>query len=68
LLQPIYVTADDVVDFADQSTRLEAENVQLHKAIKASVDQVPEANKLAAEVQSENTCLKDELKKLKKNI
>jgi hypothetical protein len=29
---------------------------------------VLEANRLAAEAQSENTCLKDELKKLKKNM
>ncbi|KAK1686255.1 hypothetical protein QYE76_047103 [Lolium multiflorum] len=65
---PIYATVDAVVDFADQFTRLEAEKVQLHKAVKASADQVLEANKLAAEVQGENTCLKDELKKLKKKM
>jgi predicted nucleic acid-binding Zn-ribbon protein len=57
-----------MVDFADQFTRLESENVQLRKVVKASTDQVLEANKLAAEVQSENTCLKDELKKLKKKM
>jgi predicted nucleic acid-binding Zn-ribbon protein len=64
LLQPIYATVDVVVDFADQFTRLEAENIQLCKAVKASTDQVLEANKLAAEVQDENTFLKDELKKM----
>jgi predicted nucleic acid-binding Zn-ribbon protein len=68
LLQPIYATGDAVVDFADQFTQLEAENVQLRKAVKASADQVLEANKLAAEAQSENTCLKDELTKLKKKM
>jgi predicted nucleic acid-binding Zn-ribbon protein len=57
-----------VVDFVDQFTQLESENVQLHKAVKASVDQVLEANKLAAEAQSENICLKDELRKLKKKM
>jgi predicted nucleic acid-binding Zn-ribbon protein len=68
LLQPIYATVDAVVDFVDQFTRLESENIQLHKAVKASVDQVLEANKLAAKAQSENICLKDELKKLKKKM
>jgi hypothetical protein len=48
LLQPIYATVDVVVDFADQFTRLEAENIQLRKVVKASADQVLEANKLAA--------------------
>lgn len=57
-----------MVDFADQFVRLEAENVQLRKAVKTSADQVLEANRLAAEAQSENTCLKDELKKLKKKM
>jgi predicted nucleic acid-binding Zn-ribbon protein len=68
LLQPIHAAVDIVVDFADQFVRLEAENVQLHKAAKSSADQVQEANKLAAEAQSENTSLKDELKKLKKKM
>jgi cell shape-determining protein MreC len=66
LLQPIYAIVDAVVDFANQFTQLESENVQLHKAVKTSADQVLEANRLAAEAQSENTCLKDELEKLKK--
>jgi hypothetical protein len=57
-----------VVDFADQLTRLESENGQLRKAAKVSADQVLEANKLAAEAQSENLCLQDELKKLKKKM
>jgi hypothetical protein len=68
LLQPIYATVVALVDFAYQFSRLEAENVQLRKAVKASADQVLEANKLAAEAQSENTCLRDELKKLKKKM
>jgi hypothetical protein len=57
-----------VVDFVDQFTRLESENVQLRKVVNASADQVLEANRLAAEAQSENICLKYELKKLKKKI
>jgi predicted nucleic acid-binding Zn-ribbon protein len=57
-----------MVDFANQFVRLESENVQLRKVVKTSADQVLEANRLAAEAQSENTCLKDELKKLKKNM
>ncbi|XP_047050773.1 uncharacterized protein LOC124656001 [Lolium rigidum] len=65
---PIYATVDAVGDFADQFTRLEAENAQLRKAVKTSADQLLEANKLASEVQSENTCLKDELTKLKKKM
>ncbi|KAK1629985.1 hypothetical protein QYE76_004300 [Lolium multiflorum] len=64
----IFATVDSVVDFADQFTRLESENVQLRKAIKTSVDQVLEANKLTAEAQNENTLLKDEVKKLKKKM
>jgi predicted nucleic acid-binding Zn-ribbon protein len=68
LLQPIYATVDDVVDFADQFSRLEAENIHLRKAVKVLADQVLEANRLAAEVQGENTCLKGELKKLKKKM
>jgi hypothetical protein len=55
-----------MADFVDQFTRMESENVQLREAVKASADQVLEANRLAAEAQSENTCLKDELTKLKK--
>ncbi|KAK1647091.1 hypothetical protein QYE76_064896 [Lolium multiflorum] len=66
--KPIYATVDAVVDFADQFTRVESENVQLRKVVKTSADQVLEANGLTAEVQSENTCLKDELKKLKKKM
>nr|XP_051197352.1 uncharacterized protein LOC127310747 [Lolium perenne] len=66
--KPIYATVDAVADFADQLSRLEAENIQLRKAVKASADQVMEANKLAAEVQGENTCLKEELEKLKKKM
>ncbi|KAM0900633.1 hypothetical protein ACQ4PT_020475 [Festuca glaucescens] len=65
---PIFATVDAVADFADQFTRLESENVQLRKAVKTSADQVLEANRLAAEAQSENICLKDELKKLKKKM
>jgi peptidoglycan hydrolase CwlO-like protein len=68
MMQPIYATVDAVADFADQFTRLEAENAQLRKAVKTSADQVLEANKLATEAQSENTCLKDELTKLKKKM
>jgi predicted nucleic acid-binding Zn-ribbon protein len=68
LLQPIYATVDAVADFADQFCRLEAENIQLRRALKASADQVLEAKKLAAEVQGENTCLKEELEKRKKNM
>ncbi|KAK1649697.1 hypothetical protein QYE76_067502 [Lolium multiflorum] len=65
---PIYATVDAVADFADQFTRQESENVQLRKAVKTLDDQVLEANRLAAEAQSENTCLKDELNKLKKKM
>jgi hypothetical protein len=57
-----------MVDFADQFVQLEAENAQLRKAVKTSADQLLEANRLAAEAQSENTCLKDELRKLKKKM
>ncbi|KAK1665914.1 hypothetical protein QYE76_054073 [Lolium multiflorum] len=66
--QPIFATVDVVADFADQFTRLESENVQLRKAVKTSADQVLEANRLAAEAQRKNICLKDELKKLKKKM
>ncbi|KAK1664130.1 hypothetical protein QYE76_052289 [Lolium multiflorum] len=59
---------DVVVDFAEQFTRLESENAQLRKTIKSSVDQVLEANRLAAKVNNENILLKDELKKLKQQL
>jgi peptidoglycan hydrolase CwlO-like protein len=68
LLQPIHAAVDIVVDFNDQFVRLETENIQLRKAAKSLVDQVQEANRLAAEAQSENATLKDELKKLKKKM
>ncbi|KAK1694760.1 hypothetical protein QYE76_011457 [Lolium multiflorum] len=66
--EPIYATVDDVVDFADQFTRLESENVQLCKAVKTLAGQVLEAYMPTAEAQSKKTCLKDELKKLKKKM
>ncbi|KAK1617131.1 hypothetical protein QYE76_022648 [Lolium multiflorum] len=42
---PIYATVDAVADFAEQFTRLEAENAQLRKSVKTSADQVLEANR-----------------------
>jgi DNA anti-recombination protein RmuC len=68
LLQPIYATVDAVVDFAEQFTRLESENAHLRKVIKTSSDQVLEANRLAANAKNENTSLKDELKRLKRQM
>ena len=67
-LQPIYATVDAVADFAEQFTRLESENAHLRKTIKTSADQVLEANRLAADAKNENILLKDELKKLKKQM
>jgi hypothetical protein len=66
LLQPTDAVVDIVVDFADKFFRLEAENVKLRKAAKSSVDQVQEANRLAAEARNKSASLKEELKKLKK--
>nr|XP_051202449.1 uncharacterized protein LOC127316068 [Lolium perenne] len=63
--RPIYVTVDAVADFADQFTRLVAENSQLRKTIRSSADQVLEANTLAADAKNENALLKEEVKKLK---
>ncbi|KAK1630042.1 hypothetical protein QYE76_004357 [Lolium multiflorum] len=65
---PIYATVDAVVDFAEQFTRLESENAQLRKAVKTSADQVLEANRLATDAKNENALLKDELKKLKRQM
>ncbi|KAK1642230.1 hypothetical protein QYE76_060035 [Lolium multiflorum] len=65
---PIYATVDAVVDFAEQFTRLEAENSQLRKAFKSSADQVVEANRLAADAKSENTSLKEEVSRLKRQM
>ncbi|KAK1626182.1 hypothetical protein QYE76_000497 [Lolium multiflorum] len=65
---PIYVTVDAVADFADQFTRLEAENSQLQKTIRSSADQVLEANRLATEAKNENALLKEEVKKLKQQV
>ncbi|KAK1631841.1 hypothetical protein QYE76_006156 [Lolium multiflorum] len=65
---PIYATVDAVVDFAEQFTRLEAENTQLRKTVKSSADQVLEANRLATDAKNENALLKEELKKLKRQM
>ncbi|KAK1653718.1 hypothetical protein QYE76_071523 [Lolium multiflorum] len=65
---PIYATVDAVVDFAEQFTRLEAENTQLRKTIKSSADQVLEANRLATDAKNENASLKEDLKKLKRQM
>jgi peptidoglycan hydrolase CwlO-like protein len=67
-LQPIYATVDAVVDFAEQFTRLEAENAQLRKTVKTSADQVLGANRLVTDAKSENALLKEELKKLKRQM
>jgi predicted nucleic acid-binding Zn-ribbon protein len=67
-LQPTDAVVDIVVDFADKFFRLEAENVKLRKAAKSSVDQVQEANRLAAEARNKSASLKEELKKLKKKM
>ena len=55
-----------MADFAEQFTRLEAENSQLRKAVKSSADQVLEANRLASDAKNENALLKEEVKKLKR--
>ncbi|KAK1663464.1 hypothetical protein QYE76_051623 [Lolium multiflorum] len=65
---PVYATVDAVIDFAEQFTRLEAENVQLRKTVKSSADQVLEANMLATDAKKENALLKEELTKLKKQM
>ncbi|KAK1619886.1 hypothetical protein QYE76_025403 [Lolium multiflorum] len=62
---PIYATVDAVADFAEQFTRLEAENAQLWKAVKSSADQAIEANRIAADAKSENALLKEEVTRLK---
>ncbi|KAK1680333.1 hypothetical protein QYE76_041181 [Lolium multiflorum] len=66
--QPIYATVDAVVDFAEQFTRLESENAQLRKTVKTSADQVLEANRLATDANNENVLLKEDLKKLKRQM
>ncbi|KAK1605334.1 hypothetical protein QYE76_029007 [Lolium multiflorum] len=65
---PIYATVDAMVDFAEQFTRLEAENSQLRKTVRSSADQVLEANRLATDAKNENALLKEELKKLKRQM
>ncbi|KAK1631287.1 hypothetical protein QYE76_005602 [Lolium multiflorum] len=65
---PIYATVDAVADFAEQFTRLEAENSQLRKAVKSSADQVVEVNRLAADAKSENALLKEEVSRLKRQM
>ena len=57
-----------MVDFAEQFTRLEAENAQLRKTVKSSADQVLEANRLATDARKENTLLKEEVSKLKQQM
>jgi regulator of replication initiation timing len=68
LPQPIYATVDAVVEFAEEFTRLEAENSQLRKTIRSSADQVLEANRLATDAKNENVLLKEEVKKLKQRL
>ncbi|KAK1681578.1 hypothetical protein QYE76_042426 [Lolium multiflorum] len=65
---PIYATVDAVVDFAEQFTRLEAENAQLRKTVKSSADQVLEANMLATDAKKVNALLKEEVSKLKQQM
>ncbi|KAK1629999.1 hypothetical protein QYE76_004314 [Lolium multiflorum] len=65
---PIYATVDAVAEFAEQFTRLEAENSQLRKTISSSADQVLEANRLATDAKNENVLLKEEVKKLKQQL
>ncbi|KAK1681341.1 hypothetical protein QYE76_042189 [Lolium multiflorum] len=65
---PIYATVDAVAEFAEQFTRLEAENSQLRKTIRSSADQVLEANRLATDAKNENVLLKEEVKKLKQRL
>ncbi|KAK1610431.1 hypothetical protein QYE76_034104 [Lolium multiflorum] len=65
---PIYATVDAVVDFAEQFTRLEAENAQLRKTVKSSTDQVLEVNRLASDAKKENALLKEEVVKLKQQM
>ena len=57
-----------MADFAEQFTRLEAENSQLRKVIKSSADQVLEANRLATDAKNENALLKEEVKRLKRQM
>ncbi|KAK1667525.1 hypothetical protein QYE76_055684 [Lolium multiflorum] len=64
----IYATVDAVEDFAEQFTRLEAENAQLRKTVKSSADQVLEANRLATDAKKENALLKEEVSKLKQQM
>ncbi|KAK1663891.1 hypothetical protein QYE76_052050 [Lolium multiflorum] len=59
---------DAVADFAEQFTRLEAENSQLRKAVKSLADQVLEANRLATDAKNENALLKEEVKRLKRQM
>ncbi|KAK1662464.1 hypothetical protein QYE76_050623 [Lolium multiflorum] len=65
---PIYATVDAVVDFAEQFTRLEADNAQLRKTVKSSAAQVLEANRLASDAKKENTLLKEEVSRLKQQM
>ncbi|KAK1627286.1 hypothetical protein QYE76_001601 [Lolium multiflorum] len=65
---PIYATVDVVADFAEQFTRLESENAQLRKTVKTLADQVLEANRLATDANNKNVLLKEELKKLKRQM
>ncbi|KAK1670604.1 hypothetical protein QYE76_058763 [Lolium multiflorum] len=51
-LDPIYATVDAVVEFAEEFTRLEAENSQLRKTIRSSADQ-EEVKKLKQRLRDE---------------
>ncbi|KAK1630611.1 hypothetical protein QYE76_004926 [Lolium multiflorum] len=65
---PIYATVDAVADFAEQFTRLEADNAQLRKTVKSSADQVLEANRRASDAKKENALLKEEVSRLKQQM
>ena len=57
-----------MADFAEHFTRLESENTQLRKTVKTSADQVLEANRLATDAKNKNVLLKEEVKKLKRQM
>ncbi|KAK1664936.1 hypothetical protein QYE76_053095 [Lolium multiflorum] len=65
---PASSAARDHVNFAEQFTRLEADNTQLRKTVKSSADQVLEANRLASDAKKENALLKEEVSRLKQQM
>ncbi|KAK1642713.1 hypothetical protein QYE76_060518 [Lolium multiflorum] len=61
---PIYATVDAVAEFAEEFTRLEAENSQLRKTIRSSADQDEKTRAATAAIDKKEGALRESIKDL----